>query len=178
MELKDAIQNLNNAIAYLRTVRDLSIVYSTIAKLYNCVDTFPSPQNEQIREALNNLMSVSDLSELKGILDVLEDILKATKKAPSQVSYLFVKKEVKTSSYLKALNKYASLKKSISETENKIVSVPQYVDTLHEEWKHGKWQGYLHARVTGNLRIMYLYDEIEKIITFVDILTKNELENS
>lgn len=39
-----------------------------------------------------------------------------------------------------------------------------------------KWENYYHARLTGNLRVMYSWDPETKILRFKKILTKNELE--
>ncbi len=179
MKPEEAIENLNNAIDYLRNVKEVSKVYSAVAKLYTLVETLPSPQNEQAKEVLNVLMAMSDLEEINEKLDLLKDIIASTKKNFAKQRYFSIKRIEHLPEYkFKRDGKYLNMRKQILDTEKKIVEVEDYVDTLHEKWKHGKWAGYSHARVTGNLRIMYLYDENTETLSFVDILTKNELEKS
>lgn len=90
--------------------------------------------------------------------------------------YLKFSRVITNPKYDKACEVYASYKEQIVQTENKIMKSTSYQKKLHEELKHGNYAGCLHARVTGNLRIIYKVEKQTKILVFLDIITHDELD--
>ncbi len=86
-------------------------------------------------------------------------------------------KPERTKKYLSACASYASWSAQIKSTEEQIMTSTVYEKKLHEKIIYGKnCKGYLHARITDNLRLMYLYYREEKRIVFDNIVTKNDLD--
>ena len=63
-------------------------------------------------------------------------------------------------------------------TPSDILSAKEYVKNLHEPLKRItiKYGSCLHARLTGNLRILYRVDSEKENIFFLDILTHDEMD--
>ena len=73
MELKEALKSLQEAVNYLRTVKDISKIYFFVPQLYRLFDILPLPQKEQAREVAIPLMGISDIKDVANILDIFED---------------------------------------------------------------------------------------------------------
>ncbi len=82
-----------------------------------------------------------------------------------------------TSRFRKDCQTYDQHSDKIKKIQKRIVTFP-YTDKLHEKigTQGHTWYGYRHARLTRNLRIMYLWDEKKKVLTYDAIITKNEFE--
>lgn len=131
-------------------------------------DTWQNLLKSEFEEMVKKTKKIAD-DEKTG----LEKIMMS---AGEEKRFLFVKRVVKLSSYEDACKKYATWRDQIKKKEELILTASKYNPNLHEIWQTGKWENHRHARLTGNLRIMYK-DELG-ILIFEDILTKNELDNS
>lgn len=82
---------------------------------------------------------------------------------------------VKERRYKKDCKNYKSMMKRILKTELDIVGYPEKNRLLHGPLS-GKCEGFLHARVDQNLRILYKPDYEHKIIFLTDFLPHREME--
>ena len=84
----------------------------------------------------------------------------------------------RTKRYLEDCKKYSAHKDLIIKTEVQIITSPVYVDKLHDPIRSDKeaWDGYLHARLTDKIRIMYLWDSENREIIFDAIIAKDTLK--
>jgi len=76
---------------------------------------------------------------------------------------------------------YSDRKKAIETVMKRLeIEAEEYLDTLHEKLKNGKYKKCWHARVSGshNLRIIYCFNPSTKAIYYIEILTKNELDGT
>jgi hypothetical protein len=133
-----------------------------------------------IRAAAQKIMASYETAEIEAACDEISAIIdaqagsNAKKPGKADKRCLDPKKILKTDRYSSDCRKYGS-QGNIPGTEEKIQRFP-YSDHLHGRITAGKWQGYLHARLTGNLRIMYRWDADNKILVYDAIITKNELD--
>ncbi len=119
---------------------------------------------------------IAEFSELVDqVNNLLEDILKFELNS-SDSSGMFIVPEsiVKTKRYLNDCELYRS-QADISKIEVKILTYP-YHKKLHEQISKGKWNGFRHARLSKNLRIMYHWFPDKRLLVFERIITKNEFD--
>ncbi|HLC78243.1 MAG TPA: hypothetical protein VJH92_03905 [Candidatus Nanoarchaeia archaeon] len=82
---------------------------------------------------------------------------------------------VKDKKYKRDCEAYRNMIKRILNTELDIVGWPERSPLLHAPL-HRKCEGYLHARVDQNLRILYKPDYKDKIIFLERLLNHREME--
>ena len=164
----------------------------TIPYLFRAVEVLEVVDKQLVSELKAELLELNILfdrqsisnkiDEIKIIISKLKEKLKATETIQSSDTYLVkyygVKSVERTNNYSKAKNKYKSSLKAIEKCGSDILSAKEYVKNLHEPIKHGKYAGYLHARIDNNLRLMYFIDTNTKILWFDNLITKNELEKA
>ncbi len=122
------------------------------------VDQIVNTANTE-KAKIESLFQAESAEMFKPFLDIDADKIKRTKK------------------YLSACASYAGWNAQIKSTEEQIMTSTVYDKKLHEKIIYGKnCKGYLHARITDNLRLMYLYYREEKRIVFDNIVTKNDLD--
>lgn len=85
---------------------------------------------------------------------------------------------IRSKDYLRAIKKYQQYYALIEQAERDIIAWPRYQKKLHDLIDRGKYACCRHARFYSNLRIMYFFDIEQKKLVYVDILTKNDFDNS
>jgi len=110
------------------------------------------------------------LIELRKLQDKLQ--------TPVKVTYLKVKDVRREESYIRACNVYNSYARQIAQLEEDLQESPVYQKKLHEPIKSGKYEKLLHARITGNLRLIYNFNWETGLLTFIDIITHDEFDKS
>jgi len=161
---------------------DLCEVYSMISQLLRIISEI---SDETIRNMLKtgiiqlqNKVTEDITQQSDKLLKYISAIVSAPA-ATKQKTYIDATGGISaTSEYDDKKRKYSSYNDKIADVEEKIVRSFVFTKKLHEPIKHGKYAGYLHARITENLRIIYIWDARSKALIFTNILTKNELDQT
>ena len=172
---------LNLADGIESKIEDLGTVYRFANQILNiCGKLANKAIAKDIRAEALKIVSTPDQAEIRAALEAIRNIISAPKLLPpgkEKMKACFdIKNILKTNRYLNDCMAYAS-EGNIPACETRIQTFP-CTPTLHGIIGYGKWAGYYHARLTYNLRIMYLWSEEAKTITYVAIITKNELDKS
>jgi len=184
MKPKDALEQIESTLEVMKT-RDMATTHKLATTLFRPADALAvidQPLSDGIKARLTEILSSAELvtimSKIEEIKQILEQ-LKVKSIAPTpQKRYLGVSQKQYLPTYLKAMEKYKAYAKALEKLETDILEASEYDKKLHEPIKYGKWSGYLHARLTSNLRVMYRIDAMTKVLIFEDIITKNEFEKS
>jgi mRNA-degrading endonuclease YafQ of YafQ-DinJ toxin-antitoxin module len=115
------------------------------------------------------------LERLKDTVNCEIDALKALSKPRGRRYFDIVAIDDTSKDYQAALQKYSAWKKHIAQTIEDIRTATEYIDKLHRPMEHGKWKGVSHARISENLRLMYVYNPADKKLTLLDIIKHDEM---
>jgi mRNA-degrading endonuclease YafQ of YafQ-DinJ toxin-antitoxin module len=115
------------------------------------------------------------LERLKDTVNCEIDALKALSKPRGRRYIDVVAVDDTSKDYQAALQKYSAWKKHIAQTIEDIRTATGYIDKLHRPMEHGKWKGVSHARISENLRLMYVYNPADKKLTLLDIIKHDEM---
>ena len=173
------IENIINLC--IRKIKDLYFVKSSFADLINVYLLLEDKGlKHNIETKAKEILTETDLNKIKKYLQELLIIVSTANKSAETYIKVDENKRFKSDRYKEDCKRYENLEKNIKELENKILNSPIYQKRLHERIKENNktWPGYLHARLTSNIRIMYIYDQKERKITFDAIITKNEFDKS
>ncbi len=135
---------------------------------------------EDIREEGKKIL-VSLPQFTDDMLDAAEDIVERIElefAMPEKKTRFIEPKDVQqTKRFRNDCETYKDRSRKIKKVRGRIQTFP-YTDKLHEkiDTPGHTWYRYRHARLTRNLRIMYLWDEKNKVLTYDAIITKNEFE--
>lgn len=164
-----AKSKLNDSYFVQSTFADLKIIYENLED---------NKLKYNIRMKAQEILITFDTSKLKVYIDELLFIIEKAREINK--TYLDVDpKNVERSDRYKAdCEKYALYKKNIKKLEEKIISSSEYVENLHKDItkQKSKWFGHLHARLTKNLRLMYLLNKEKKKLIFKAIITHDEYD--
>ena len=122
------------------------------------------------------------LEQEEGIINLTKEIEVIIKKAHEKILTLrpFIypppKTIIKTPNYIKDFGKFPSNQDQILQTEKDILTHPFQIK-LHKPSK-GKWVGHLHAHVTKNLLIVYLWDKDGSQLIWERIMKHTEFDGS
>ena len=186
---KKRLENIKDGLKSIEANLDnLGFVYKIAGNLFRFSDSLEDKNlKSSLKGELAKIMQTKYKEEIqqavKSIFSIISEISETEKEETKEISkkYIDVKQEAtyRSERYEEDCEKYSLYTKNIIEVEKKILDSPYYQKKLHEKIeKHKTWKEYRHARLTGNLRIMYLYNEKEKKITFDAIITKNEFDKS
>jgi len=184
MKPKDALEQIESTLEVMKT-RDLTNMHKLAAMLFRPADALAvidQPLSDEIKAKLTEILSSAELAPILLKIEEIKEllvVLKAKLVAPAlSKRYLGVYDREYLPAYIKSREKYGALSNQLDELENKILEAPEYNKKLHEIWGSGKWAGHRHARLTGNIRVMYSVTREKNVVLFEEILTKNELEKT
>ncbi len=169
----DAIEALCNQIK--RSLTNLGNAYKLSSVILNlCSKLEDKVIADKIRAKAVDIMSAGNPAIVEEAANAILDIIE-TKRAiiDGKDAFILPKTTQRSNKYIDDCKKYSD--KNIADVETKIITYP-YAKKLHEKITAGKWKGYLHARLTENIRIMYLWFPEERLLRYEAIITKNELE--
>jgi mRNA-degrading endonuclease YafQ of YafQ-DinJ toxin-antitoxin module len=130
---------------------------------------------ESMEALLKRLKEIKEKSEKAAAEEAKrKEEEKKGKKQPQKA--LYITKPVKyEKQYTDARDgPYEQFKKRIKETEERIMAAEKATHRLHGPIKSGDFKGHLHAHLTGNIVIIYKFDDGE--MTFERIMTKNDFD--
>jgi len=137
---------------------------------------------KKIKSEAASIMSTQDLEEigkyLDGIIILISDADNIEEEKGKKHTFLDVKKTEESDRFKDDIKTYSSWEDNTRKLQQKILTWPDFEKNLHQRITSGKWEGYLHARISGNLRLMYIYDSEEKSVLWDAIITKNEFDKS
>lgn len=178
-KLTDICELVNVLKAKRQNLREVYSIISQILKLINEISdqTIQKKLKTKIVQLQNNI--TGDITSLLGeVIEYISAIL-INPITPKQKTYINPTGGInETVEYISKKKKYSAFKNNIAEVEIKITHWPEYARKLHEQIIRGKYKGHLHARITDNLRIIYLWNTKNKTLTYVDIITKNEFDQT
>ncbi len=76
------------------------------------------------------------------------------------------------------IKEQSNIKHVIEDTQEALETAKSYTSNLHQLIKRGKYAKCPHARLTNNIRIIYIVDPKKKKLIYITILSKNDFENS
>lgn len=156
---------------FLNIYEEVSAIIKSSEKLENV------SLGKTIKAEATKIMQTSNVDEIIEYLDNISAyISKEENEAEKIKTYLDVSDTKQNHRFLSDLQSYASYSKNIQELQGKILASPVYQENLHWVIKHGKWRGYMHAHLTKNLRLMYLYDDKKKLIIWEAIVQHKEID--
>lgn len=185
MKIEDILKEVRIRLEIVKS--DKSKLRVAIPQLFKAVESLAFLNKEESSKLKTSLLELNSLTDNQSInLKIDEIILQLseikTKSKDTQNTYLVkyygIKGVKRTNNYSKAIDKYKSNARAIEKCESNILSAKEYIKNMHEPIKHGKYAGYLHARIDNNLRLMYFIDMNTKILWFDNVITKNDLEKS
>lgn len=182
MKLEELIDEIKTRLEILKT--DQSKLYSHLPRLFKALEPL-STINKKLTSILKSkfleLNSLTDnseiISKIKDINIILAD-LKSQLVSHRKKTYLGVSQKFYTEDYKKATEVYNSYQELIIKKENEIINAPEYSDRLHEPLKKitKKYGKCLHARLTGNLRILYKASKEKDCAIFLTIIPHDEMD--
>lgn len=175
---KDMDDYEKKIVAYLqKELKNLfSIVFIAHQKSIEIKELFTIAQVEELVEDIQELDSY--LEQIRKFIRQISHYSDFWHKRNPHSTYIDAKVVIKTNQYKADTKKYNHYKKNILDVENKIETWVDFEKKLHEPIKKGKYGGKLHARVSGNLRIIYAWDGSKKILIYENIVTKNEFDQT
>jgi len=72
----------------------------------------------------------------------------------------------------------SNIKKLIKATQEEIELAELYTSNLHKHIKRGRYAKCRRAKLTDNIRIMYIIDPMQKKLIYITIISKNDFDNS
>lgn len=177
---KKKLDNIKNGLKSIEANLDnLGFVYKVASNLFRLSDNLDdSNLKSNIKSEATKITHTQYREEIQQAVKSILVFISDAEKSDTKVQNYFIEAIIrKDYNYLKDCEKYSNYKKNIEELERKITTAENYQKKLHEKIISGeKWEKHCHARLTGNLRVMYSWDPNTKILKFKRILTKNELE--
>ncbi len=178
--VKDIVDGLKSIEANLD---NLSFAYKIAGKLFGLCDSLEDKDLKfNLKGELARIMQTQYKKEIQQATKSIFSFIDETKREVKEINkkYIDVKQEnVSRSERYKAdCRKYSSLEENIEKLEEKIIRAPEYVENLHKEItkQKSKWFGYLHARLTKNLRLMYLWNKEKRKLIFEAIITHDDYD--
>lgn len=155
---------------------NLAAVYKAVSRIMNlCKQLDNKTLAQEIEKETLAIGSSTDKTVIEAIANrIIELTLVVMPKETEQNSCIQPESIIKTPRYLDYCKKYES-QANIDAVEIRIQTFP-CTKHLHERVVSGKWKGYWHARLTGNLRIMYHYYEESRELVYEAIITKNDFD--
>ena len=176
------IEDIKSSLKSIEANLDnLGFVYKTASNLFRISGNLEDKNlKSSLKLELAKIIQTQYKEEIQqAVKSVFSFISDAEKFQPQTKRYFEGATPIKTEEYNRDCEKYSSYTKNIIEVEKKILDSPYYQKKLHEEIEEHKiWKGYRHARLTGNLRIIYTWKKEEKSIIFYAIITKNEFDKN
>ncbi len=174
-KLKDIKKGLKSIEANLD---NLGFVYKVASNLFRISDNLEDNNlKSNIKCELTKITQTQYKEEIQQKVLSIFTLISEAEKMQNIKRYFQNPSIKKTEEYEEDCKSHSNLKKNIEELEKKIIKSETYQENLHEKMKQGvRWKDHLHARLTGNLRLMYIWDPETKLLTFKGIITKNELE--
>jgi len=156
-----------------RNSTNLPIVYIRAGRILNiCGKLKDTKSATLIRNKAAEISGSIDKTAIEKAADEIIVLVSETLEQPKDERCINPSKVIKTPQYLKDCKKYAA--ENIADTEDKIQTFP-YAEHIHGSITSGNWEGYWHARLSYNLRIMYHWHQSEKLLVYEAIITKNDL---
>lgn len=189
MDIKEAMKQIETGLEIVKANPDK--IRKLIPMLFNLLDVVSIVDKEMCSELKAKFVKIANSPDVRTITVKIEEIAESIKSLKEKVKtygtnpygetylgkyYGMISVNDSDKEYRRAIQKYADKSQAIKKLEGKIVSSNAYVKNLHELISnHKTYGGYFHARLTGNLRLMYIIEN--EILTFKDIITKNEFDN-
>lgn len=187
MTLKEDMDKVESDLKLLQQltringVRKLAQGLLEYARVFEAVDKTALGQFQQTLFKIYGFENDEDIKvRMPAIIEESGKALVQIKNSIAEQERNFGKPAVFSDNYLKARKKYRSYEKQIEKLEYDIRTKQEFYDKkLNEPLKHSKkYKNNLHARLTDNLRIIYLYDEELDLIDFRNIITHDEMDKS
>lgn len=179
MDEEEIIKQLHANFSAISVAENLSGVYKINDYIFNLLvklEKINSPLSGKISTYATKISESSDLGTIHNVAKMAFAELRGRKE---DEKYFIPKLRIVISQeYKQATAKYITNKSQIKATEISILTYPKYEKKLHEPIKSGKYKDCWHARITGNLRTVYFVYYEKGILIFVDIITKNDFDNS
>jgi hypothetical protein len=139
------------------------------------------PLDKLLAEKLSIIsVNINSSSNLSYIQDTANTAL-ASLLVPNKMQekrYLKFRRTVESKDFILSKEKYANILHLIEATQPALERAEKYVQNLHLPIERGKYANCLHARVTKNIRIMYIVDPEQKKLIYIDIISKNDFDTS
>lgn len=178
MKLEDLIEEIKTRLESLRG--NISKLYPALPGLFRATEQLSLINNNlasEIKARLLELNSLTNESEINPKINEIELILTSLKSQIKEDTYLGVSDKFYSKDYKNAKEVYRNTK-LVNKKEDEIMQSPSYMDRLHEPLKKitKKYGHCLHARLTGNLRIIYKVEREKNRILFLDIMSHDEMD--
>lgn len=179
MDKEEILEQLLANFTAVSKVQNSQEAYKITGHIFNLLrklEPLDKSLAEKISKITASISSSADLEEIQNyaniILKELAEVQKSEKRFIPKLRIAWSKE------YKRDIERYQHIKSQILETERAIILSPSFQKKLHEPIKRGKYKGCPHARLTDNMRIIYVVDYAQNKLVYITILTKNDFENS
>lgn len=181
MKPEEIIKEFRTRLEVLKA--DTTKLYKTLPGLFQAAEALAVLNKEEASKLKTKLLELNSLTDSYSInLKIDEIIVELSKINYTQKSkektYLGVSQRFYTEEYKQARKTYEAYTHLIDKKENEIITATEYNDRLHEPLKiiTKKYGKCLHARLTGNLRILYNTDRKKDIAIFLTIIPHDKMD--
>jgi len=179
MNQEEIIEQLRANFIALSKIQSLKDAYKITGYVFNLLqklELLDKTLSEKLSSITANISQSTDFSNIQDLANSALALLASSK--IKQKRYLKLDNKVESDDFIFSKEKYANIRYLIDTTKEKLEVAEGYVPNLHRPIKRGKYAKCLHAHVNENIRIMYILDPEQKKLIYIDIISKNDFENS
>lgn len=178
MEKGEILKQLLANFTAVSKVQNSQEAYKIIGHIFNLLQKLEK-QDKTLSEKLSMITAnIRNSGFLQDIQDYANDALALLSLGEAEKKYYLKFKRRVESKEFSLIKKKSNIKKLIEAIQEKIQNAREYTSNLHLPIERGKYAKCLHARVTKNIRIMYTIDPIQRKLIYIDIISKNDFDNS